>query len=296
MSSDYLRVHKRMVAAGMAVLVAVLVGACGGSSGSTTTGNDLLSKVKAAGVINIGLPNDPPASIINPDGSVTGEGPEVVRMIMKKLGVAQIKGTVGTFAEMVPGLQAGRWDMIGGVISMTKARCAVVQYSDPFQFNGIEIAWFPDAVPQAPTSIGDVGKRGLTVGFNAGSAYLALAKGLGVADDKALQFPDTAALLEALKTKRVQVILSDTGSLNLTAAQVAKYPYQHLDYPPDGPFLAGAVAFRKTDTTMYNAFEKELKAMKASGEFDRVGAQFQFPPLPDNLKNTTAAEACSKVA
>lgn len=296
MSSDYLRVHKRMAAAGMAVLVAVLVGACGGSSGPTTTGTDLLSKVKAAGVINIGLPNDPPASIINPDGSVTGEGPEVVRMIMKKLGVAQIKGTVGTFGEMVPGLQAGRWDMIGGVISVTKARCAVVQYSDPFQFNGIEIAWFSDAVQQAPTSIGDVGKRGLTVGFNAGSAYIALAKGLGVADDKVLQFPDTAALLEALKTKRVQVILSDTGSLNLTPAQVAKYPYQHLDYPSDGPFLAGAVAFRKTDTTIYVAFEKELKAMKASGEFDRVGAQFQFPPLPDNLKNTTADEACSKVA
>lgn len=296
MSFEYLRVHKRMGAAGMTVLVAVLIGACGGSSGSTTTGTDLLSKVKAAGVINIGLPNDPPASIINPDGSVTGEGPEVVRMIMKKLGVAQIKGTVGTFSEMVPGLLAGRWDMIGGVIAVTKARCAVVQYSDPFQFNGIEIAWFPDAVPQAPTSIGDVGKQGLSVGFNAGSAYIALAKGLGVANDKVVQFPDTAALLEALKTKRVQVIISDTGSLNLTPAQVAKYPYQHLDYPPDGPFLAGAVAFRKADTTIYDAFQKELKAMKASGEFDRVGAQFQFPPLPDKLKNTTADEACSKVA
>ena len=123
-----------------------------------------------------------------------------------------------------------------------------------------------------------------------------LAKGLGVKNDKVLQFPDTAALLEALKTKRVQVILSDTGSLNLTAAQVAKYPYQHLDYPSDGPFLAGAVAFRKTDTTIYDAFQKELRAMKASGEFDRVAAQFQFPPLPDNLKNTTADEACSKVA
>src|SRR3984893_17171960 len=107
--------------------VALVVAACGGSNTATssTPGNDLLSKVKAAGVINIGLANDPPASIINPDGSVSGEGPVVVQMIMKKLGVAQVHGIVGTFGELVPGLQAGRWDMIGGVIAVAKGRCAV---------------------------------------------------------------------------------------------------------------------------------------------------------------------------
>ena len=276
--------------------VAVVLAACGGSSQPGTTATDLLSKVKKAGVINIGLANDPPASIINPDGSVSGEGPVTVQMIMKKLGVAQVHGIVGTFGELVPGLQAGRWDMIGGVISVTKARCAVVQYTDPFQFNGMEIAWFPTAVPQAPTSIGDVGKRGLTAGFNAGSAYIAVAKGLGVKDDKILQFPDTAALLEALKSKRVQVIISDTGSLLLTPAQVQKYPFQHLDYPPDGPFIAGALAFRKSDTTLYDAFQKEFRAMKASGQFDQIAAQFQFQPIPAAYKDLTPDQVCAKVA
>lgn len=185
--------------------------------------------------------------------------------------------------------------MIGGVISVTKARCAVVQYTDPFQFNGIEIAWFPSAVPQAPTSIGDVGKRGLTVGFNSGSSYIALAEGLGVAQDKVLQFPDTASLLDALQSKRIQVIISDTGSLTLTPAQVAKYPFQHLDYPPDGPFIAGALAFRKTDTTLYNAFQKAFRAMKASGEFDKIAGEFHFPPIPAQYANLTPDQVCAKV-
>jgi polar amino acid transport system substrate-binding protein len=286
--------RRRMAVVGVAMLVA----ACGGSSttSSSTPGNDLLSKVKQAGVINIGLANDPPASIINPDGTVSGEGPVVVQMIMKKLGVPQVHGIVGTFGELVPGLQAGRWDMIGGVISVTKARCAVVQYTDPFQFNGMEIAWFSSAVPQAPTSIGDVGKRGLTVGFNAGSAYIAVAKGLGVTDDHVLQFPDTSALLDALNSKRIQVIISDTGSLNLTPAQVQKYPFQHLDYPPDGPFIAGALAFRQTDTSIYNAFQKEFRAMKASGQFDKIAAQFQFQGIPAQYKNLTPDQVCAKVA
>jgi polar amino acid transport system substrate-binding protein len=122
-----------------------------------------------------------------------------------------------------------------------------------------------------------------------------VAKGLGVQDSKIQQFPDTAALLEALRTKRIQVIISDTGSLTLTDAQKAKYTYQHLDYPPDGPFIAGALAFRKTDKTMYDAFESEFRKMKDSGEFDQISAQFQFPPLPADKKDLTADQVCAKV-
>ena len=291
----FLRGMVTVGAAGLALPAVGLIEACGGTSSPSGSGNDLLSKVKKAGVINIGLANDPPASIMNPDGSVSGQGPATVQKIMQRLGVPKVHGIVATFGELVPGLQAGRWDMIGGVISVTKARCALVQYTDPFEFNGMELAWFPDAVPQAPTGIGDVGKRGLIAGFNQGSAYIAVAKGLGVQDGKIQQFPDTAALLEALRTKRIQVIISDTGSLNLTDAQKAKYPYQHLDYPPDGPFIAGALAFRKSDTTLFNAFQSEFKKMKDSGEFDQISQQFQFPPLPADKKDLTPDQVCAKV-
>jgi polar amino acid transport system substrate-binding protein len=291
----FLRGMVSVGAAGLALPALSLIEACGGTSPSSSSGNDLLSKVKKAGVINIGLANDPPASIINPDGSVSGEGPFTVQKIMAKLGVPKVNGIVATFGELVPGLQAGRWDMIGGVISVTKARCALVQYTDPFQFNGMEIAWFSDAVSQAPTSIGDVGKRGLIVGFNAGSSYIAVSKNLGVQDSQIQQFPDTAALLEALRTKRIQVIISDTGSLNLSPAQVAKYPFQHLDYPPDGPFIAGALAFRQSDKTIYDAFQKEFRALKTSGEFDQIARQFQFDPIPADKKNLTPDQVCAKV-
>src|ERR1043166_392558 len=172
----FLRGMVTVGAAGLALPAVGLIEACGGTSSPSTSGNDLLSKVKKAGVINIGLANDPPASIINPDGSVTGQGPATVQKIMAKLGVPKVHGIVATFGDLVPGLQAGRSDMIGGVISVTKARCAVVQYTDPFQFNGMEIAWYQNVASQAPTSIGDVGTRGLIVGFNAGSAYIAIAK------------------------------------------------------------------------------------------------------------------------
>ncbi len=289
--------------AGLAVLTlpaAELLAACGGGSpsGAPTSGatDGSLAKIKQAGVINIGLANDPPASIINPDGSVSGQGPMTVQTIMKRLGVPKVNGIVATFGELVPGLQAGRWDMIGGVISVTKARCAVVQYTDPFEYNGLEIAYYANNVSPAPTSLADVIKRGLVVGFNSGSAYIAYSQSKGMSQDKIVQFKDTPALLDALQTKRVQVVVSDTGSLLLTPDQVQKYNFQHLDYPPDGPFLAGALAFRPSDKSLYDAFQKEFRSMKASGEFDRISKQFGFPPFPADLKNVTADEACQRVS
>jgi ABC-type amino acid transport substrate-binding protein len=81
----------------------------------------------------------------------------------------------------------------------------------------------------------------------------------------------------------------------LTSAQQAKYPFQHLDYPSDGPFIAGALAFRKEDTSLFNAFQAEFRKMKSSGEFDQISAQFQFPPLPKDKSNITPDQVCAKV-
>jgi len=291
--------------AGLAVLTmpaADLLAACGGSSSTGSSGaspgatDGSLAKLKKAGIVNIGMANDPPASIINPDGTVSGQGPQTVQTIMKRLGVPKVNGIVATFGELVPGLQAGRWDMIGGVISVTKARCAVVQYTDPFEYNGLEIAYYANTVSPAPTSLGDVIKRGLVAGFNSGSAYIAYAQSKGMSQDKIIQFQDTPALLAGLQTKSVQVVVSDTGSLLLTPDQVQKYNFQHLDYPPDGPFLAGALAFRPADKSLYDAFQKEFRAMKASGEFDKISKQFGFPTFTADLKNVNADQACQRVA
>ncbi|HEX4211829.1 MAG TPA: transporter substrate-binding domain-containing protein [Candidatus Dormibacteraeota bacterium] len=287
--------------AGLALPAAGLLAACGSSPSTSSTtassaGDPLLAKVRKAGVINIGLANDPPASIINPNGTVSGLGPVVVEKIMKKLGVPKVKGEVATFGELIPGLQAGRWDMIGGVISVTKARCAVVLYSDPFQYNGLEIAYFPDAVSPAPKTIADVVSRGLTAGFNSGSAYIAYCQSKGMSASKVVQFPDTPSLLAALQEKRIQVVVSDTGSLTLTAQQVKQYPFHHVDYPKDGPFICGALAFRPSDKVFAEAFGKEFTALKQSGEFAKISKEFDSPPFPKNLAPLTAKQACSRVS
>lgn len=288
--------------AGLALPAAGLLAACGSSpsanatAGTSSAGDPLLAKVRKAGVINIGLANDPPASIINPNGTVSGLGPVMVERIMKNLGVPKVKGEVATFGELIPGLQAGRWDMIGGVISVTKARCAVVLYSDPFQYNGLEFAYYPSDLSPAPKTVADIVNRGLVAGFNSGSAYIAYCESKGMSASKVVQFPDTPSLLAALQERRIQVVVSDTGSLTLTPQQVKQYPFHHVDYPKDGPFICGALAFRPSDKAFAEAFGKQFTALKQNGVFARISKEFQSPPFPKNLAPLTAKQACSRVS
>lgn len=73
-------------------------------------------------------------------------------------------------------------------------------------------------------------------------------------------------------------------------------PFHALVGPPDGPFAAGAVAFRKTDPAFAKAFDQEFAKMKASGEFNKISKEFRFPPLPKKYEQMTAKEACTLAA
>jgi polar amino acid transport system substrate-binding protein len=291
------QVLKAVGAAGLALPAVGFLTAFGGSASVPASEPDpLLSKLKKAGFINVGVANDPPATIINPDGSLTGQGPVTVQRIMKRLGVPKLKGVSATFGELVPGLEAGRWDMIAGVISVTAPRCAVIQYSAPLEATPFEIAYYPDAVSPAPKTLADVIHRGYTAGFSQGSAYIQFCENKGMDPSKVVQFPDTTSLLLALKTKRVQVIVGDTGSFNFTSEVMKQNPFHALVGPSDGPFAAGAVAFRKTDGAFANAFNEQFAKMKASGEFNQISKQFRFPPLPKKYESMTAKEACTLAA
>jgi polar amino acid transport system substrate-binding protein len=70
---------------------------------------------------------------------------------------------------------------------------------------------------------------------------------------------------------------------------------RHLDVATASPVLdtpsrGSGCAFRKDDTDLYDAYQKELRAMKASGEFAAILRKYNFDPT-DAVK-MTAAQAC----
>ncbi len=257
--------------------------------------SDVLADLRRAGVVKVGLANQPPYSGLNPDGSVGGFVPTVVQRIMTALGVPKVEGVVATYGELVPGLQAGRWQMIAASFRLTRERCQQVLFTDPVTFDGGAFAHVPGTVTNVPRSLSDLGTLRVPVGMLQGSYLLRLAEERGIARDSISQFPNNPALIDGLLARRVQVVISTDASLReLQRQRGGRF---EIVYPiPDDPPVGSSPAFRRQDTALHAAFQQELRALRNSGQLDRLAAEFGFGPPPAGMSGISGEEACGRVS
>ena len=118
---------KKMIAMLLAVLlVAAALTACGSTKGSP------LEKIQKAGKLTIATsPDFPPFESLNGDGKVEGIEIELLEMICKELGV-ELDIQQMDFDSVLPGVQAGKFDMGVSGISVTEKRQKNVLFTDPY--------------------------------------------------------------------------------------------------------------------------------------------------------------------
>ena len=109
-----------------------------------------------------------------------------------------------------------------------------------------------------------------------------------------VQFPDNPALIDGLLAKRVHVALAAHSAMR--DLRKARNNAFEVVYPLEGDKPTGsAPAFRPADTDLYEAFQRELRALKKSGEFDKISQRFGFDMPPDR-RDMTDQQACDAVA
>lgn len=253
----------------------------------------LLAKLRSEQTVKIAIPDQPPYSFITTTGEVDGLAPSVVKTVMAKLGVPRAEGIIVPYGQVVPGLQARRWDIIAGSLSMSKQRCGQVLFADPIVREGGVLIYVPQDLPQPPKSVADVAKMGLTVAMSRGSYVLQKCLDAGVSSEKIIQLPDVTAEIEALKAKRAQVAYTTYyGAL----VKKKEDPGIELVFPlPDDPLHGSSIAFRQDDKDLYEAFQQQFRAMKKSGEYTALADKFGFPPT-DDLLDMTADKECSQAS
>jgi polar amino acid transport system substrate-binding protein len=254
------------------------------------SGGGLLARLQAAKKVTVGLANQPPFGGFEPDGSLTGLAPALIELIMPRLGVPEVRGIAGTFGELIPGLQADRWDFVA-IMTITKLRCAQVLYSDPLLFDGGTFITLKGARSKPPKLVADLVAQNLIVGVQTGGAHARVALEAGVDPANLLQFPADVAVLDGLLAKRIDVAFGSYSSLS------NMYRQRGLDvdmtFPiADDPSSGAACAFRPGDTDLQAAFQMELRAMKASGEYLPIAQKFGFDTPPD-LMPVTADQLCA---
>ena len=85
-----------------------------------------LEEVKARGSIRIAVANEIPYGYVDMSGNAKGAGPDIARQLVKALGIENIKWETASFSALIPGLKAGRFDMVAAEMAILPQRCQLV--------------------------------------------------------------------------------------------------------------------------------------------------------------------------
>src|SRR3954452_7472479 len=149
-----------------------------------------LERARAQGYIRVGFANEPPFGYATPDGKLTGEAPEIAKAVLAKIGIQQVDGVLTEFGSLIPGLKAGRFDIIAAGMFINPKRCAEINFSEPSY--GIGQAML--VVKGNPKSVKDYStfkdNPDLKLAVMAGAVEGGYAKDAGVAEGQIVSLPD----------------------------------------------------------------------------------------------------------
>jgi polar amino acid transport system substrate-binding protein len=260
------------------------------------SGGGTLERAKQQGYIQVGFANESPYGFTDKSGKLTGEAPELARVIFKELGVADVKGVQVDFGGLIGGLQARRFDTIAAGMFITPERCAQVAFADP-EYVATTAFMVHKGNPKKILRFEDAVKQNIRIGVLTGAVEGDYATKLGVKKSNVTTFADQPSAYEGLKAGRIDAIALTRISLADTLSKHAGAPYEvTAPFVPQingkEQFGAGAFAFRKADGDLIKAFNGKLAEMKQSGRLLSVIGPFGFTKaeLPGSH---TAAELCA---
>ncbi|MBL0820229.1 ectoine/hydroxyectoine ABC transporter substrate-binding protein EhuB [Klebsiella pneumoniae] len=250
-----------------------------------------LDKLNKTGEISIGYSNEEPFAYADASGKVTGESPEIARIIFKKLGAKKVDSVLTEWGALIPGLHAGRFDVIAAGMYITPERCKQVLFTDP-QYQLGDTLLVKPGNPKKLHSYADFAKNhDLRLAVTAGTVELKYARDSGIADDQIIQVPNTTAQLQAVKAGRADAAIGTALTMKDLAKKGGSSVAATTDFVDDPSHIGyGALAFRPQDKELRDKVNAELKKWLGSEEHLRTVAPFGFDK--SNITHKTAAEIC----
>ena len=284
---------RRSLLAGVAALGAL--GAAGCSRVATASGKDggdLLGRLKAQGVVRLGIAGEIPFGYIDKNGELTGEAPELARVIFKRLGVDSVQPVPTEFGSLIPGLKSQQFDVVAAGMYINAERCEQVIFSDP-DYQMLDAFIVRKGNPKNLRDYKDVVESKAKFATGTGYAEIQYAVEAGYKESDILIVQDQVAGMNAVEAGRVDVFAGTA----LTTREVVKKSRRVESTEPFAPLVdgkphtdGGGFAFRPTETRLRDAFNVELKKMKESGELLRILRPFGF--TKNEMTDMTAKELC----
>jgi len=240
-----------------------------------------LERARREGVIRVGFANENPYAFARPDGTLSGEAVEVARAVFQELGIAEMEGVLTEFGSLIPGLQAGRFDVITAGMYITPQRCEQVLFADP-EYRVSEAMIVEAGNPLNLHSYTDIAENpDATIGTGTGYLEYDYLLEVGVPEEQISTFPDDVAGVAGLQAGQIDAWTGTRPTL-LKVLETSNDPNLELADPFEAPVIDGepvisfgGAAFRYEDQEFRQAFNEELQALKDSGQLLELIGQFE---------------------
>jgi len=255
---------------------------------------DTLERIRNTGTVRIGYANEAPYGYLDSaTGKITGEAPEIARVILQRMGAKRIESVVTEFGSLIPGLKARRFDVIAAGMYITPERAQEINFSNPTYAVG-EAFLVKAGNSLDLHSFEDLADSSARLGVLGGSVEHGYAKTLGVPTERIVVFPDYPSALAGLRTGRVDAVaatvLTANDLLRKSATNQIELARPFHDPVIDGKSVRGygAFGFRKSDIAFLKEFNKGLEQFIGTPQHLELVAPFGFSR--DTLPGDVTAE------
>lgn len=237
-----------------------------------------MDKIREEGVVVVAIANEFPYGYLDDENVLKGESPDVAKAALEIIFGEEVKfeAVVTEWGALIPGLNAGRFDMITAAMYVTPERCEAAAFANPDYtiVDGLVVA------PGNPFDLHSYADIAANPDVQAGTGNGYAEKGYmmdeGVAEDQITLFPDDASGIAAVQAGQIDAwtgsaptvvaIMSDLG--DDAGAELVE------DFEPSVAAF-GAAVFRQEDADFVEAYNAALEELKESGMLLEIHERYE---------------------
>ncbi|WP_329457738.1 ectoine/hydroxyectoine ABC transporter substrate-binding protein EhuB [Streptomyces sp. NBC_01497] len=284
----------RSAAVGGLLVVPGALAACSKTSTSAGSGDDVLAKLRKQGYVRVAYAGEAPYGYTE-GGVLKGEAPTLHAHIFKALGIDKLKPTLSDFDSLIPGLQAGRYDVVSAGMAITPERCANVLFSEP-EFISPTAIMVKKGNPKKITDLPSAKAAGVTVGVMAGAVEASYAKAAGIPASKIKTLQNQQDGADAVKGGRVDAFVLTGISLRWLAKTNPTLEVTPTFVPTlsgKKQYSPGGAAFQKGNEALRDAFNAQLKKITSDqAEYVKLLSTYGFTAAEIPPTTLKTADLC----
>ena len=257
--------------------------ACGSDDDSADGGNEgdsgdsgdgsRLAELQDSGTVVVGFADEKPYAY-EEDGELKGVAVDVATEVLKELGIENVEGQLAEFGQLIPGLQAKKFDIITASMAITGERCENVAFGEP------EVLYGEGLIVQAGNpldlhSYKDIADNpDVTVSIMSGATEIGFVQEEGVDESQIQNAPDIPATFSAVESGRADATTGTEMTIKMAyeSAGSDKLEFvEDFEQPNiDGVPSYGAAAFRKDDNELREAYNEKLAELKKTDKYGEL--------------------------